>query len=180
MLVDTAAAFGDQIRKELFSGATASVSVNRLFGGSFIAGAGAGYRRETNGGDLDEVEVETTTEETDPTSGAVRVVRTKVAARQGAYTERDTYPLTLDAFWIPAPGDPIALTAYGRQVLSNAKPITRLGFGLWALKPGAPSQSLGGLVVELDDVFENAPEAKTAEARRFKVSLVVGLPMFSR
>lgn len=180
-LVDLERAFAEQVQKKLFTGVSASGSYNRLIGGSTVFSFGAGYERANNVDELTEVEVAVETTRTDPQTGATRKVKSTKTAYQGSYLESNTLPLTLDLFVKPSAVALLGLNTFARQILSDGRPKTVIGAGLWILKEKSPAIALGGLVAQLDDAFKaSSPDDSDSAGKRIKVSLVVNLPLFNR
>jgi hypothetical protein len=178
-LYDPDRPFGEQVSTQTFTGGTAALSYNRFFAWrdvNFLVSTSAGYRRANNYSSLSEIEVATETRTSE--AGSSRTGREKTAARQGAYRESSTYPITLDAFIKPSATQLVGLSTYGRMVLSDDKPLTIAGVGLFRLKEGMPTQATAGIVAELNDVFDVSDEGGSL-TDRLRVSIVVGFPLFS-
>jgi hypothetical protein len=121
---------------------------NDQVSGSFLWGAAAGAERRNNLDDLKQVTFETTIVPA-PANTATSFIKTQ-AGFLGDYREYIAAPLYTDLLFIlsakvPGTKSQIGIDAFTRSDLAATHRSADGGFGIFALKPGAPTKVVGGV-----------------------------------
>jgi hypothetical protein len=173
-LIDTDAAFEQQISSETFTGLNVGISYNYFHNGNMIFGAFGGYERTDNTFSLNQLTVKDTSPIATDANGTVRTAESEFTAWQGQLEAVDQFSLYFDYVYIPDFfSNRAAFSVYSRSYFNDILNSTNGGFGLYLNRDGEPLKIVGGLIYEFDDLF-NAGDADTSLGERGTVGIVAG------
>jgi len=146
------ALFTNQIKNTPFHAFTNSLSFNLKIGGNRLFAVSAGYNMSNNYDDLDEIEIIDFQTFSDSASGTTRFSKKNTKVRSGDYKTFGQVPVSLDYFWFLSKQPRLGLHHFWRTRINTDNTINGFGSGFYLLKKGAPLLSIGGIVVEVNDM----------------------------
>ncbi|HET6230425.1 MAG TPA: hypothetical protein VFE05_10190 [Longimicrobiaceae bacterium] len=192
-LFDPSAAQGSQISSRDFRGTELSANYSLLLVGHYRLAFDGRYRRNNNGANLRQVDVEFRTAPTvsSPSGETQTVVVRKVSARQGTYQEWNSFPVGASLTIIPSearadslrikPG--ISVYGYSELAQGRGSPVSvgaNLTFTRQERKSGIRS-TIGGIFTESSDLLDVGNRGnRIIDRLRFGIFLNVKVLDFSQ
>lgn len=174
-LLDVNATFEQQITSESFNKINFGLSYNYLLNGNMIFGIYVGYDKTNNISSLEKLTIkETTINSTDSTGTIVRTSESEYTAWKGQFKSIDQFSLYLDYVYIPDfINNRVALSVYLRSGFNSENNITNVGLGIYLNKECEPLKIVGGIIYEVQDLFD-AKDVGSSLGKRGTLSLIVG------
>lgn len=160
-LLKTDTTFENQLSTKLFKGFSIGINYNVLLKSTYLISLKIGYARKNNYTDLNEFEIKEIHSYLDSTSNITRQISSTKTARQGIYSEFDSYPISLSLTKLTSDDPKIKDYSFGynlylsTQVKRNEKVITKAGCILFLAKnKDGISTPILGLNIQFDDFFD--------------------------
>jgi hypothetical protein len=174
-LINIENTFEQQISSETFNKINIGLSYNYFLNGNMIFSVYGGYDKTNNINELRRINIiESSIISADPAGTIMRSSEVQYTAWRGNLNRVNQFSLFFDYVYIPDfINNRVAFSVYSRSGFNNNLSKTNGGFGVYFNKEGEPLKIIGGLIYELDDLFD-AGKTGTTLGKRGIIGIVAG------